>query len=91
MITDGLAFPLGDDVACVRFSADELRLIDAREWRDALILVQDGTLEVRCSAGETARFTAGSMLCLDRVSGGSLTAGPDGAVVLVKHRRVGRP
>ena len=87
MSTDGLAFVLGPDVGCLRFSAGESRTINADEWREALVLVQEGTLEVRCSAGETARFATGSVLCLDRVPAGSVSAGADGAVVLVKHRR----
>lgn len=91
MSTDGLAFALGHDVGCLRFSAAESRSIDADEWRDALVLLQEGTLEVRCSAGETARFVPGSVLCLDRVPGGSVSAGADGAVVLVKRRRTAGP
>lgn len=91
MSTDGLAFVLDGDVSCLRFSPAESRMIAADEWRDALVLVQDGTLEVRCSAGETAHFATGSVLCLDRVPGGSVTAGAEGAVVVVKHRGVARP
>ena len=86
MSTDGLAFVLGGDVACLRFSAAESRVIDAADWHDALVLVQEGTLEVECRSGRTAPFPQGSVLCLDGVHAGTLTAGADGAVLLIKRR-----
>jgi len=91
MSSDGLAFALGHDAACLRLLAAESRVIDPAEWHDALVLVQEGVLEVRCRSGETARFAKGSLLCFDGVLGGTLTAGAAGAVVLIKHRREARP
>ena len=37
----------------------------AAEWRDAIVLVQGGALELGCRAGGWRRFDAGAVLCLD--------------------------
>jgi len=41
------------------------RPYDAAEWRDAIVLVQGGPLELDCEAGGCRRFEAGAVLCLD--------------------------
>jgi hypothetical protein len=38
--------------------------IDADRWRDALVVLEGGEIELECAAGERCRFAAGSVLCL---------------------------
>jgi quercetin dioxygenase-like cupin family protein len=38
--------------------------MDAHRWRDALVLLESGQVELECAAGECCRFAAGSVLCL---------------------------
>jgi len=38
--------------------------IDADRWRDALVVVESGEVELECAAGGSSRFAAGAVLCL---------------------------
>ena len=38
--------------------------VDAAVWRDAIVFVEEGEVEVECAAGERRRFVAGAVLCL---------------------------
>lgn len=40
------------------------RLYDAGEWRDALVVVEQGELHLECRAGRFCRFTQGAVLWL---------------------------
>jgi hypothetical protein len=42
---------------------DELR-VDATAWRDAIIFLETGEVELECSAGERRRFAPGAVLCV---------------------------
>jgi hypothetical protein len=42
---------------------DELP-IDAGAWRDAIVFLETGEVELECSAGERRRFASGAVLCL---------------------------
>jgi hypothetical protein len=44
-------------------SGAELR-IDAAVWRDAVVFLQAGEVELQCLAGGSRRFAAGAVLCL---------------------------
>ena len=37
---------------------------DAAEWRDALVLVERGEVELECAGGSHERFTAGDVIAL---------------------------
>jgi hypothetical protein len=41
---------------------EELR-IDAGRWRDAIVFLETGEVELECVAGECRRFAAGAVLC----------------------------
>ncbi len=41
---------------------EELR-IDAGSWRDAIVFVETGAVELECVAGECRRFASGAVLC----------------------------
>jgi len=38
--------------------------IDADRWRDALVVLESGEVELECAAGKRSRFAAGAVLCL---------------------------
>jgi hypothetical protein len=44
------------------------RCYESAEWRDALVLVASGALEVESTAGARQRFSAGATLWLARLS-----------------------
>jgi hypothetical protein len=67
----------------------EARACDPGEWRDALVVVEHGAVEVEDDAGGRVRFGAGGVLTLDGVAGRALhNAGPDAAVLRVVARRL---
>jgi len=41
---------------------EELR-IDARAWRDAIVFLESGEVELECAEGERSRFAVGAVLC----------------------------
>jgi quercetin dioxygenase-like cupin family protein len=56
---------------CLLFRRDVFELapgneldIDAHPWRDALVVLESGEVELECTAGERSRFQAGAVLCL---------------------------
>jgi hypothetical protein len=42
------------------------------DWRDAIVVVERGPLEVECPDGNRTTFETGAMLCLDSLSIGTL-------------------
>jgi len=67
----------------------EARAYVPGEWRDALVVVEHGAVEVEDDAGGRVRFGAGGVLTLDGVAGRALhNAGPDAAVLRVVARRL---
>jgi len=62
---------------------------DPGEWRDALVLVEHGAVEVEVGAGGRVRFGAGGVMTLDGVAVRALhDAGPGAAVLRVVSRRL---
>lgn len=85
MSAEGLA------VSCRRTSAVVLEAGEsmpfrADDWRDAMVIVQSGSLEVRCSSGRTAAFGRGSVVCFQDVSLAALGAADEDVVLLVVRR-----
>ena len=67
------------------------RAYDVEEWRDALVVVARGTVELECCAGSRRRFAAGTVLWLAGLPLRRLRC-PDGRpAVLVAVRRVPEP
>ena len=57
------------------------------EWRDALIVVEHGEIELECVAGGYRRFGRGAVLCLAGLSLCALhNRGPDPAVLVAISR-----
>jgi hypothetical protein len=38
--------------------------IDTDRWRDVLVVLESGEIELECAAGGRSRFAAGAVLCL---------------------------
>jgi hypothetical protein len=52
--------------------------VKAADWRDSIVVVERGPLEVECLDGVRTTFTTGAMLCLDGLPIGMLcNRGPD--------------
>lgn len=49
----------------VRIEPGRSRLYDPAEWRDALVVVESGEVQLECRRGRRHPFTRGSVLCLD--------------------------
>jgi hypothetical protein len=64
------------------------RPYDPDEWRDALVVVEHGEIELECHAGHLARFRRGDILWLAGLPLRVLrNAGPDPAVLVAVSRR----
>ena len=56
--------PPGFEVRAVAMEAGITRIYNEAEWRDALVLVARGEIELESVGGESCRFGRGSILCL---------------------------
>jgi hypothetical protein len=65
---------------------DELR-IDATAWRDAIVFLETGEVELECSAGERRRFASGAVLCLVPSVRALRNCGDDSARLIAISRR----
>lgn len=52
----------GFAVRAVPVEAGSERLYDEAEWRDAIVVVARGEIELECIGGDRARFDCGSVL-----------------------------
>jgi hypothetical protein len=48
----------------LELAPDEELPIDARSWRDAIVFLQTGEVELECRVGGCRRFAPGAVLCL---------------------------
>jgi hypothetical protein len=63
------------------------RAYDAREWRDAIVMVERGEIEVEGRAGGRARFGPGAVVALDDLPLRALRSiGPDAALLVAVRR-----
>jgi hypothetical protein len=56
--------PPGFEFRAVAVEVGVERIYDEVEWRDALVVVTRGEIELECVGGESCRFGPGSVLCL---------------------------
>jgi glyoxylate utilization-related uncharacterized protein len=64
----------------------------AAEWRDALVVVEGGEVQLECADGGRRAFAAGSVLWLADMGLVALhNAGPEPAVLVAVSRRRGPP
>lgn len=60
----GNRLPSGFKLRVVTIAPGAMRLYDESEWRDSLVVVEHGAIEVECLRGGRRRFTSGDVLCL---------------------------
>ena len=61
---------------------------DARAWRDTIVVVSCGTLDIVSTHGARARFGAGAIVCFERLSVDCLRNPGDRPLVLIAVTRV---
>jgi glyoxylate utilization-related uncharacterized protein len=49
----------------VELEPESLLLYEADAWRDAIVFVTAGEIELECTSGERHRFRRGDILCLE--------------------------
>jgi hypothetical protein len=67
--------PPAFEVRVLSLSPGGERAYDTDEWRDALVVVEQGELELECASGGRRRFRRGSVLWLSGLPLRSLSAG----------------
>jgi hypothetical protein len=60
----GHPVPPSFDVRMVTIPAGSSLAFDERAWRDAIVVLEAGELEVECVRGGTRSFEVGAMMCL---------------------------
>jgi hypothetical protein len=71
----------------VVMEAGAARIYNESEWRDALVVVTRGEIELECAGGEACRFGRGSVLCLEGLPVRSLRSrGSEPAVLFAVSR-----
>lgn len=78
----------GFEQRVVEVPPGEAMAFDARRWRDAIVFVLDGELDVDCASGVGHRFGRGDILCFARLAVRALrNDGPTPALLLAIRRR----
>ena len=67
------------------------RPYDPAEWADAIIVVEEGEVEIECDQGGSRRFAAGAVLCLSGMPLRALHNRRDEAALLSAVSRRGPP
>jgi hypothetical protein len=71
----------------VTIAPGRARLYDAAEWRDALVVVEQGEVHIECRAGRFRPFAQGAVLCLTGLALRALhNRGPQPAVLVAVWR-----
>jgi hypothetical protein len=79
--------PPGFDVRAVALEPGGDRLYDEAEWRDAIVFVASGTIELECRGGGRHRFDCGDILWLAELPLRALhNPGSDATVLLSVSR-----
>jgi hypothetical protein len=71
----------------VELAPDEELPIDAGEWRDAIVFLETGEVEVECAARRCRRFAAGAVLCFPRPVRAVRNSGGEPARLIAISRR----
>jgi len=89
-VFDGAAVRAGFVRRTVVLDPGESRPSDDDEWRDAVVTVEWGDVELECAAGGRRRFTAGAVLWLTGIDIRVLhNVGADPVVLVAVSRRRG--
>ena len=80
--------PSGFEVRAVAVEAGVERIYNEAEWRDALVVVTRGEIELESHSGDSCRFGRGSVLCLAGLPVRALRSrGSEPAVLVAVSRR----
>lgn len=86
------------DPVCRRFKVRHMTIAagrdlayDEAEWRDAIVVVERGSLDIECLGGNRSTFATGAVLCLDRLPLRTLHNGGNEPVLLFAVSRGIRP
>jgi hypothetical protein len=78
----------GFELRAVTVEAGTARIYNEAEWRDALVVVTRGEVELESVDGESCRFGSGSVLCLVGLRLRALRSrGTEPAVLVAVSRR----
>lgn len=77
------------DVRVVLLAIGRQRAFEERDWRDALIVLERGELEIECVGSTARRFAPGAVVCLRGLRAGWLRQRGERDAVLVAVRRRG--
>ena len=79
-------------VCCHEFAAGTVLAFDAATWRDAIVFVTAGAVELEDESGRRCRFDCGAVVCLDGTCL-RLLRNPDRArparLLAIRRRRTG--
>ena len=82
--------PSGFELRTVTMEVGAARIYNEAEWRDALVLVARGEIELEAVSGDSRRFGRGSVLCLVGLSLRALRSrGTEPAVLVAVSRYPG--
>jgi hypothetical protein len=82
--------PSGFELRTVTMEVGAARIYNEAEWRDALVVVARGEIELEAVSGDSRRFGRGSVLCLVGLSLRALRSrGPEPAVLVAVSRHSG--
>ena len=80
--------PPGFRLRAVAVEVGGVRIYDEAEWRDALVVVARGEIELESVGGDSRRFASGSVLCLAGLPLRALRSrGTEPAVLVAVSRR----
>ena len=71
----------------VELAPEEGLRIDAGPWRDAVVFVETGEVELECVAGERRRFASGAVLCFPPLVRWLRNSGSESARLIAISRR----
>jgi hypothetical protein len=78
----------GFELRAVAIEAGEVRTYDEAEWRDALVVVARGEIELESIHGDSCRLECGSVFCLVGLPLRALRSrGTEPAVLIALSRR----
>jgi hypothetical protein len=82
--------PSGFELRTVTMEVGAARIYNEAEWRDALVVVARGEIELEAVSGDSRRFGRGSVLCLVGLSLRALRSrGTEPAVLVAVSRHSG--
>jgi hypothetical protein len=82
--------PSGFELRTVTMEVGAARIYNEAEWRDALVVVARGEIELEAVSGDSRRFGRGSVLCLVGLALRALRSrGTEPAVLVAVSRRSG--